>query len=152
MKIDLPHSSFHGYSYQITHTLQLPENGKYDHEEEVEEEEVHDSFSKVEDNSTCVEEGDALAGGSWHGERRKVLLVRQSCGRILDSVLGLKTGYMKQWVVSQHAAALSSYGYLKKRERITGFRVMISWKNPGRLNYHSYHITLEKLKTKINKK
>ncbi|XP_050693737.1 uncharacterized protein LOC126984229 isoform X3 [Eriocheir sinensis] len=131
VKVDLPHSSFHGYSIQITQSLELPEHGRSNHEEEVEEEEVHGTFNEIENSSTCFEEGDTLADSAVVGERERVLLVEQSCGRALDTALGIKTGQLKQWTVSQHAVALKSYGFLRKREGITGYRIMISWKNPG---------------------
>lgn len=93
--------------------------------------EIHDPFIGMENNSTCFEEGDVIGDDTVGSEREKVLLTKQSCGRALDAALGIKTGQMKQWVVSQHAATLRSYGYLQKREGITGYRIMMSWKNPS---------------------
>lgn len=102
------------------------------HEEEVEEEEVHNTFNEIKDNATCFEEGDTQAGSTLGGEREWVLLVNQSCGRTLDTALGIKTGQMKQLVVSQHAATSRYYGFLQKREGITGYNIIISWKNPSK--------------------
>lgn len=132
MKVDLPHSSFHGYSIQTTQSLELPEHARSNHEEEVEEEEVHGTFNEIDDSSTCFEEGDNLDDSAVVGERDRVVLVEQSCGRALDNALGIKTGYMKQRTVSEHAVSSKSYGFFRKREGITRYRIMISWKNPGK--------------------
>lgn len=138
MQIDLPDSSFHGYSVQATQSLETPGNYERDHEEEDHGFHEHqDTSSEVEndDRSTCFEDDNILVGSRikvWDNEIVGTSLTRQHCNRGLETALGIKSGQAKQRIVGQQEASIRSLGFLQKREGITGYKILISWKNPGK--------------------
>ncbi|XP_063871498.1 uncharacterized protein LOC135106420 isoform X3 [Scylla paramamosain] len=141
LRIDLPDSSFHGYSVQATLSLETPEDDERNHEEETHDiHESQDTSNEVEDDdgSTCFEDDSILAGSGeklWDNEIGGMLLTKQHCSRGLETALGIKSGQVKQWVMGQQAASVRSLGYLQKREGITGYKMIISWKNPGKKSF-----------------
>ena len=139
MRIDLPDSSFHGYSVQATQSLKTWEDDEGSHEEEAHDiHESQDTSNRAEDDdrSACFVDDNTLSGSGekiWHNETGRKLVTRQHCSRVLETALGIKSGQVKQWVVGQQEASVRSLGYLRKREGITGYKILVSWKNPGKL-------------------
>ncbi|XP_045126052.1 uncharacterized protein LOC123513172 isoform X2 [Portunus trituberculatus] len=141
LRIDLPDSSFHGYSVQATHSLETPDDNERNHEEEASD--IHESQdtsngAQDDDRSSCDEDDDILSGIGekvWDNEIGGKLVTKRYCSRGLETALGIKSGQVKQWVVGQQEAAFRSLGYLHKREGITGYKILISWKNPGRKSF-----------------
>ena len=104
----------------------------------------HDTSNEVEDDdsSTCFEDDDIIVGrdesfgDNEDGER--MVVTKQHCSRGLETALGIKSGKVKQWVVGKHEASVRSLGYLRKKEGITGYKILISWKNPGKYKVMSH--------------
>lgn len=119
--------------------METPEDGERSSEEEDIDflDETHDASTEVEedDSSTCFEEDDVLAATAERfsdDEDGRVLMTKQHCSRGLETAIGIKSGQVKQWVVGQHVASVRSLGYFQKKEGITGYKIFISWKNPGK--------------------
>nr|XP_045610895.1 uncharacterized protein LOC123766095 [Procambarus clarkii] len=134
LKLDIPRESFHGYSAQITHSLQSAADESADDTDTV----SADDDSSAEGDVQCSDEDDVTLGlvegvgeeqleaGAPRSSRRSV------CNSALEAMLGIKYQADTEWTRSKHVAVIRTRSFLRKSERdITGYKMGFSWKNPG---------------------
>lgn len=131
VRVDLPRASL--LNTMVVRTLDVPpgyneiDNDDWTHHQPhtpVMEEECDASTSDGNLQFSSVRESDP----SVHSRRSSV-----TCNEALEARLGLRVINSKWKLSGQHTVGLASQLRISKSQGVEGYRLAVSWKNPGKL-------------------